>query len=402
MIYYISNQPPLFKLTEDIEYKDLDFCIQYFKDIKYIGVDTETTGFSPHSDKLLLVQLGTFTDQFVIDNSIDFTLLKPLLEDTSKVFLLHNAKFDLRFFYKLQIIPTNVYDSYLAEKLLYLGYPSGVHLNSLTACTERYLGIKLQKEIRGVIHREGNSERVIKYAAEDVKYLELVMNSQMELIKEKQLLRALKIECNFVKVLAYIEYCGIYLDKEKWLSKMKNDNNILNQYRNQLNEWVLKNGDPNFINNDRQGDLFLGFPKPTCNINWSSPQQVIELFKSLGLNLLVKDKTTGLIKNSVEATVLLPQKDKSSIIPIYLDYKQAEKIVSTYGQSFIDAINPSTGRIHSQFNQLMDTTRLSCGGEDKNTKKKYLNLQNIPSDFETRSCFTAVKDSVLIDCDYTA
>ena len=228
------------------------------------------------------------------------------------------------------------------------------------------------------------------------------MNSQMELIKEKQLLRALKIECNFVKVLAYIEYCGIYLDKEKWLSKMKNDNNILNQYRNQLNEWVLKNGDPNFINNDRQGDLFLGFPKPTCNINWSSPQQVIELFKSLGLNLLVKDKTTGLIKNSVEATVLLPQKDKSSIIPIYLDYKQAEKIVSTYGQSFIDAINPSTGRIHSQFNQLMDTTRLSCGGEDNNTKKKYLNLQNIPSDFETRSCFTAVKGSVLIDCDYTA
>ena len=86
------------------------------------------------------------------------------------------------------------------------------------------------------------------------------------------------------------------------------------------------------------------------------------------------------MKKSVESKVIEPQKDKSSIAPIYLEYKAAQKIVSTYGQNFLDQINPKSGRIHTQFNQLMDTGRLSCGGKNKQTKEEYLNLQNIPSD----------------------
>lgn len=67
------------------------------------------------------------------------------------------------------------------------------------------------------------------------------------------------------------------------------------------------------------------------------------------------------------------------------------KTTSTYGQNFIDSINPVSGRIHTQFNQLMDTGRLSCGGKNKDAKIQYLNLQNLPSDKETRACFVSEK-----------
>jgi DNA polymerase-1 len=49
----------------------------------------------------------------------------------------------------------------------------------------------------------------------------------------------------------------------------------------------------------------------------------------------------------------------------------------------------------------MNTGRLSSGGRNKQTGEAYPNLQNIPSDKETRSCFVAENGNVIIGCDYT-
>ena len=48
----------------------------------------------------------------------------------------------------------------------------------------------------------------------------------------------------------------------------------------------------------------------------------------------------------------------------------------------------------------MDTGRLSCGGKNKQTKEEYLNLQNIPSDKETRACFVSSYGHDWISADY--
>ena len=108
------------------------------------------------------------------------------------------------------------------------------------------------------------------------------------------------------------------------------------------------------------------------------------------------------MEDSVGAEVIEPQQDKSTIAYLYLQYKAAKKVTSTYGQSVIDQINEKSGRVHTNFNQLgTDTGRLSSGGKDKANKIEYLNFQNFPADPETRACFVASKGMKWISCDYS-
>jgi DNA polymerase-1 len=144
------------------------------------------------------------------------------------------------------------------------------------------------------------------------------------------------------------------------------------------------------------------------SINWSSPKQVIDLFEKLGIDTQVTDDKTGELKHSVEAFVVEKQKDKSTIVPIYIDYKKKEKILSTYGENVLTKIHPVTGRIHTSFTQIMNTGRLSSGG--KQGGKETINIQNIPrlpegkerikGKIYERECFTCEKGNVLIDADY--
>jgi len=298
----------------------------------------------------------------------------------------------------------NIFDTYLAERLLYLGYPFNHRGFSLKALGNNYLNVDIDKSVRGAIFYEGLSDRVIVYGCDDVKYLIPIYKKQLDALEEKDLLKAISLENEFVKVLAYIEFCGIKLDKDKWNNRLQKNLSLLKQSENDLNDWVLNHlPDSQFVNRNLQGDLFSGFDTSKyCNINWDSPLQVIELFKLLGFNLLIKDKKTGKYKYSVEANVIESQASISSITPLYLKYKGYAKDVSTYGYNFIESINPTTNRIHTQFNQLVDTGRLSSGGKNKDTGEKYINFQNIPADEETRECFIASEGYILCDCDYTA
>ena len=103
----------------------------------------------------------------------------------------------------------------MAEKLLYLGYPAGMHSLSLKTAGQTYCDIELDKSVRGQIIWAGLTPEVIEYSANDVKYLESIMNKQLELLKKENLLKAIEYENNFVFPLAYMEYCGIKLDSYK-------------------------------------------------------------------------------------------------------------------------------------------------------------------------------------------
>lgn len=407
MRYLVTNQQTLFdnsNLAELYRYELISpqECLQHISSLKICGLDTETHGFDPYTKKIICFQIGNKENQYVVDNTVDIQLFKSFFEDENRLFILHNAKFDLRFFLHQKIVIKKVFDTYLAEKLLYLGYPPGIHEMTLKACVERYVNILLDKTVRGLIHREGLSPKVIKYAAEDVEYIVEVYEAQLRELFTKDLLDAIDVENKFVIVLAYIEYSGIKLDSDKWTAKMKMDKAIFDAAKDKLDKWVMDYNNPKFIEKNLQGDLFLGYAPAKCGILWASSKQVVPFFEELGFNLVVKDKKTGEFKKSVEAKIIEPQKHLSPVAELYLDYKQAEKVISTYGQTFINQINPISGRIHTQFNQLMDTTRLSSGGKDKDTNTENINLQNIPSDAVTRACFVASEGNVLIDCDYTA
>ena len=401
MIHFCSEQKRVVgsSVWEEIEIQDI---ISYFKNHKFIALDTETSGLDPHSCELLSIQFGDFDQQFVIEYSPNILeKLKPLLRK-DVVWVLQNAKFDLQFFYKHDIILENIFDTYLAEGVLYCGFddvklPNYVR-KSLDVLVLKYCGVLLNKSIRGTINRVGLTDKVIEYGANDVKYLIPVMTSQMIKIKGDGLWGAVKLDNKFVRVLAYIEYCGIYLNKEKWLAKMEDDSKKLSDMEFALNKWVFERFGDKYVN--KQLDLFSAAKR--CSLNWSSSKQIIPIFKELGVDTKVRDKKTGKMKDSIEAKHIVKQVHVSPLIQMYIDYKKAQKLVTTYGQNFLDAINPKTGRIHATFWQIMNTGRTSCGSGDNKDDDNSINLQNIPSDKITRGCFTnQFENTILVDCDYS-
>ena len=403
MIYLVSKERFLFDI-EDIKCIDVEESLRILKPLEIVGLDTETTGLDPYTKELKLVQLGCADFQVVIDTTtIDIREYKDFLE-SNRLFLLWNAKFDLKWFFKYGIVINKVYDGFLAEKLLYLGYPGGMHSLSLKSAGENYLNIELDKTVRGKIIYSKLDEEIIRYGANDVAYLEQLREKQLEKPKEKDLLVALDIENRFVVVLAYIEWCGIKLSEEKWREKMAKDTAKEEEAKAALDKWLIENEpDSKYIFIDRQGDLFSGFDlTPKVSLNWNSAKQVGPIFKKYGVNIEIEDKDKGGVKDSIDAKVLKPQADKCSLIPIYLEYKEAVKTTSTYGENFLEQINPVSGRIHTSYQQMgADTTRITSGGKDKDSRTEYVNLLNIPADAETRACFVAEDGNKWISIDYS-
>lgn len=402
MIYLVTKQTTLFE-SENYKIISVEESLRLLNSLNIVGLDTETSGLDPWTKELKSIQLGNYDNQVVIDTTtIDPTLYKEYLE-SDRLFIGWNLKFDLKFLFRHNIVPKQVWDGYLAEKLMWLGYPPGIHSLSLKSAGENYLNVELDKSVRGKIIYAGLTEDVIIYSANDIKYLEKIMELQKVELKKKELDKAIVYENKFVLPLAYCEYCGVKLDVTKWKAKMQKDEQRVKAALDNCNKWLLENEpDSKYIFIDKQGDLFSGFNlEPQVTLNWNSTKQLIPLFKKYGVNVEVDDREKGGTKDSIDAKSLKPQKDKCSLIPLYLEYKEAVKVTSTYGENFLKQINPVSGRIHTNFNQLgTDTGRLSSGGKDKEHKIDYINMQNLPSDEETRACFVAEEGNKWGSIDY--
>lgn len=473
MIYLVSANKTLFNTSE---YTPISFnkAINMLLSLKNVQIDTETMGLDCHTKPLLTLQLGCSTFQIVFDWSTlisdEKKQLKEYLE-SDRLFIGHNLMFDLTFLYKQDIWPKNIYDTMIAEQLIYLGYPRVLTVElvnelgiefpmykyvdknekgdtvkphlllsySLHNVAERHLGIDIDKTVRGKIITEGLTERVVKYAGGDVMWLESIMESQLKELEKQNLINACKFECEFIKVLAYVKYCGIHMDPILWKNKMESDNKKLQESLSKLNSFVIdldkegyiyryatstkeleriidlkfercperdteyecwkKNIKGKFAHINFQQSLFEEYDNtgPKCDINWSSSAQVIKLFELLGIQVKTFDKATKKEKKSIEENLIKPQKDKFPIINDFLEYQGAAKVVSTYGQNWLNAINPITNRIHVEFHSIgTDTSRISSGGGVYK-----LNLTNLPHDPITRSCFTAEEGNVWLSIDYT-
>ena len=473
MIYLVSKNKNLFGSTR-YEEVGFDRAMQTLMPLKFPQLDTETTGLDEHTKKILTIQLGNRENQVVFDWTTltphEKRKLKKYLESDDRTFLGWNLMFDLRFLYSVDIWPKHVWDGYIGQKLIWLGYTRedliGMFLDqgldtiyagySLKAACHNYCDIDLDKSVRGKIINEGLTEEVVVYAAGDVMYIEDIKNEMDKILDAQELQTAMFVECEFIKGLAYFQYCGVLLDINKWQAKMDKDLANMRAAEEKLNEWVvdweskqdeefelrypeleeegnevaieklvrklLKQGFVRYPREDLerawsdkkvaayrrkvegsyttinlQGDLFEGFDtRRKCKVNWRSPDQVIGLFKKLGIQTETFDKKTKKKKDSIDKTILKPQKDKFPIIPIYLDYRKAAQVVSNFGQNWLDAINKGDGRIHPELNPIgTDTSRVSSGGGQYD-----LNIQNIPHDPETRACFVSAPGNVWISADY--
>lgn len=457
MIYLVSHNKSLFQTDKYIE-ATMEQAMSVLLPLKLCQLDSETKGLDCHTKALLTIQLGNRDNQVVIDWTTLTPKEKQVVKDyleSDRLFLGWNLMFDLTFLYVQGIYPKHIWDGMIVEQLLYLGYPASMREKSLKAAAWNYLNINIDKTVRGKIINDGLTTEVVIYAAGDVTYIEDIKEKQDIEVEKQGMKLAVELECEFIKSLAYFKYCGVHLDITKWKAKMAKDQAKLDKAISKLNAWVvawdkenphsgydiqypelkypkystdypaevkrlIKDGYKRFpqedlqtpdgkvdaykkvIKNqftqiDTQGDLFTGFDtEPKCVINWSSQKQVIPLFELLGINVETFDKKTKQKKKSIEANVLKPQKNNFPIIPIFLEYQEAAKVVSTYGQNWLNAINPKTGRIHVDFHSIgTDTARVSSGGGIWK-----LNIQNLPNDPETRACFTSEEGNAWLSADY--
>ena len=431
MIYLVSNR--INDLPDCVQPLSVKESLDIIKSWPVVQFDTETTGLDPHICSLTSMQFGYKNfqenkhDEIVVDClSIKPEEYKDVIEKASLIG--HNLKFDLKFLYNHGIIPLNVYDTMICEQTLYLGYkPNKVAMN-LHAVLLRYTGLDIDKSFQKEIATKGLTKEGILYAAQDVVYLQDIRKAQIQVAEGRNCLNAFTVENRFVPAIAYLEWCGVHLDEEKWLEKMEKDNLFLSKTKRELDNYVMSNTklEGKFVTTFSEPSLWDENPSftPSCTVDWDSPKQVIPVAQALGFNTETKDKKTKQTRDSVEEKVLNVQKGiDDKFLSLYLEYKGAAKTVSSYGIGHLNLINPKTGRLHTEFNQIGTVTgRMSSGGgsEEKGRKNeelaklkgllpddvRFVNLQNLPARGDigvvTRACFTAEEGNAFVSCDYSA
>ena len=130
------------------------------------------------------------------------------------------------------------------------------------------------------------------------------------------------------------------------------------------------------------------------SFNLNSPKQLSEiLFQKLALKTKGKRKASGAFTTNADALEGL--RDTHPIIGKILEYREAQKLLSTYINA-IPGKADAAGRLHAKFFQHGTTT-----GRFSSTDP---NLQNLPARGETgkaiRQGFVAPKGSCLLSCDY--
>lgn len=130
-------------------------------------------------------------------------------------------------------------------------------------------------------------------------------------------------------------------------------------------------------------------PKPKRDmglINVNSDQQMLLALKEYGLDLPNFQAQT-LAKATLDAS-----DEHVAVLRKVMEYKKAEKLLSSFGEKMIGMIGPD-GRLHGNFRQIgTQTGRPSCSKP---------NMLQMPKNAKFRACFRAPDDQVFIVADYS-
>lgn len=323
-----------------------------------VSFDTETTGTDAN-----LVDLVGLSFSFKIHEAFYVPLpenreevikilsfYKPFFENEAIEKVGQNIKYDMLILKWYGIsIKGKLFDTMLAH---YLIDPDTRH--NMDVLSENYLGytpISITKLIGSkgksqLTMRDVPVEKVLDYAAEDADVtlqLSQIFKSKLHVLNATKL--AEEIENPLIYVLADVEKEGIKIDSE-----------ALKNYSSELEIEIRKFEQ-------------IVYEKAGVKFNIASPKQLGEvLFDKLQLDPKAKKTKTGQYQTGEDVLVALAS--KSDIVKDILDFRQLQKLKSTYVDALPLLVNPKTGRVHTSFNQAVAATgRLSSNNP---------NLQNIP------------------------
>jgi DNA polymerase I len=385
---------------------------EFLKDLetaKEIYIDTETSSTDTITCKLYLVQIMV-NDSVYVFNCLKFNQLDYIISlIASKIVVGHNIKFDIAVLYnKTKILLANVFDTMLAEIMLHQGI--GIKYVSLYDVVEHYTGHKLDKSIRESFYSNGLLTEITQnqyiYAAEDVIYLKQVKDGQVAKITEAKMLKPMQLEMELIPVVAMMENEGVLLNQPDWTKLMIKAKETSKSIAEELKQIFIRRFDRSRWSNLYVASKELGIaPTALYKIKLlesiTNPEdyttffeQNINISSSVQLNKLLNIVGYPELKTTAEKVITdYRGKDKDQIFEKIIEFREQFKKGSSFGQSFLDAVHPVTGRIHADFNQLGTATgRFSSGNP---------NLQQIVKGSDYRKCFIAPPGWKMIICDYS-
>ena len=138
-----------------------------------LGVDTETTGLDPLTDRLRLLQLATADRVIVVDlASVPVAMLAAVFAQ-EREWLVHNGLFDVRFVTAAGLRWSGrLFDTMLMSQLLGAGTPEGnLGQSGLGAVVQRYLGLQLPKALQHSQWDGSLTPTQLEYAVRDAAVL---------------------------------------------------------------------------------------------------------------------------------------------------------------------------------------------------------------------------------------
>jgi len=374
----------------------LEGWIEACRSARVIAVDVETDALSAAASRLVGVSLATAPGQACyipldhessdladggvkpdqIDKGAALELLRTVLEHPAILKVGQNFKYDLAVFQRhgIRVAP---YDDTL---LISYVQAAGLHKHGLDELADRHLDhatIKF-KDVCGAgksqkRFSEINLKAATEYAAEDVD----VTLRLWKTLKPKMAVENLStvyetLERPLPRVLTDMELAGVKVDVVQ-LSRLSSN-------------FAGKMAEAEAAAHTAAGRPF----------NLGSPKQVGEiLFGKMGLPGGRKTKSGAW---STDAAVLDQLAQEGHELPrILLTWRQFSKLKSTYCDGLRDAINPDTGRVHTNFSLAATSTGRLSSSEP--------NLQNIPIRTEEgrkiREAFVAEPGHVIVAADYS-
>ncbi|WP_370390041.1 DNA polymerase I [uncultured Winogradskyella sp.] len=320
--------------------------------------DTETTSLNPLEAELVGIAFsweagkGFYlpfpTDQKEAQSLIDE--LRPFFENEAIEKIGQNLKYDIKVLAKYNVeVKGKLFDTMLAH---YLINPDMRH--NMDVLAETYLNYT-PISIESIIGKKGKNQKSMRevplekqteYAVEDADItLQLKEHFEKELGEANTQQLFDDIEIPLLRVLADMELEGINLDKD-----------FLNSLAEALNSDIA----------ELEKSIFKAAGE---EFNIASPKQLgVILFEKMKLVDKPKKTKTGQYSTAEDVLSYLAKDHK--IVQDILDYRGLSKLKSTYVEALPNQVQPSTGRVHTDYMQTVAATgRLSSNNP---------NLQNIP------------------------
>jgi len=353
----IHNTPHTYTAVEgDKAIKELVAALSKHTEICF---DTETTGIDANLAELVGLSFSvTPGEAFYVPCPADqqqtkhiLSFFQPLFEDSKKVWIGQNTKYDLLVlkWYDMEITG-KLFDTMLAH---YVIEPDGKR--SMDLLSNKFLGYE-PVHIEELIGKKGKTqgtmrdvelEKITAYAAEDADITLQLKNVFTPMLKSKEVEKVFEeVESPLVKVLVDMEFEGVKIDE-----------GFLKDYSREL-EKEAKTAEENV------------YQKAGVRFNLASPKQLGEvLFDKLKLDPSAKKTKTGQYQTGEDVLLKLAARG-NQIVEDILAFRELTKLKSTYVDTLPELVNPKTGRVHTTYGQAVAVTgRLASNNP---------NLQNIP------------------------